>query len=179
MQTLNQADWRAQPARRQRGAVLVVGLIFLAVLSLLGVAAYGSATQEERMSGNARDRLRALEAAESSARDCEAFIGTAVPAFSGSGGMYEAPPYGDPDQWQVITESNAWADATQTRVLATPLADVALQPRCIAERQALWRDATDSHNEEPYETEVYQITAVGYGTNANNSAMVHTIYRRE
>jgi len=43
----------------QRGAVLVVGLIFLAMLTLMGVAAYSVATQEEKMAGNSRDRLRA------------------------------------------------------------------------------------------------------------------------
>ena len=51
---------------RQRGAALVVGLILLAMLSLMGVAAYMVAVQEERMSGNARDRIRAFEAAEAS-----------------------------------------------------------------------------------------------------------------
>ena len=53
----------------QRGAVLVVGLIFLAMLSLMGVAAYSVATQEEKMAGNTRDKLRAFEAAEASLRD--------------------------------------------------------------------------------------------------------------
>ena len=32
--------------QRQRGAVLVIGLIFLAMLTLMGVAAYSVATQE-------------------------------------------------------------------------------------------------------------------------------------
>jgi type IV pilus assembly protein PilX len=52
------------PAASRRGIALIIGLVILAVLSMIGVAAFSITTQEERMAGNARDRMRAFEAAE-------------------------------------------------------------------------------------------------------------------
>lgn len=51
--------------RQQRGAVLVVGLIILVVLTLLGVQAMRTNVAQERMAGNMRDRYTAFQAAES------------------------------------------------------------------------------------------------------------------
>jgi len=50
--------------RGQRGAVLVVGLAILAVMTILGVGSMRSSLLEERMSGNLRQQTDAFEAAE-------------------------------------------------------------------------------------------------------------------
>ncbi|HEU0199686.1 MAG TPA: PilX N-terminal domain-containing pilus assembly protein, partial [Burkholderiaceae bacterium] len=57
------AAWFGVHGNQERGAALVVGLVMLALLTLMGATAYSVATQEERMAGNARDRIRAYEAA--------------------------------------------------------------------------------------------------------------------
>ena len=57
--------------RRQSGAALVVGLIFLIVLTLLGLTAAQTGIMEERMAGNTRDRNVAFQAAEAALRDAE------------------------------------------------------------------------------------------------------------
>src|SRR5688572_1152795 len=54
---------------RERGAVLIVALLFLVMLTLLGVTAMTGTTMEERMSGNARDASIAFQAAEAALRD--------------------------------------------------------------------------------------------------------------
>jgi type IV pilus assembly protein PilX len=166
-------------ASGQRGAVLVVGLIFLAMLSLMGVAAYSAATQEERMSGNTRDRIRAFEAAEASLRDCEsvlAAVGGGLPAFDGTGGMYTAPA---PDQLQVY-ETVDWKNAAQVRVIPTPLADVSIQPRCVVEQVIDIEVPPEVRvaGSLPTNLTVYRITAVGFGANANTSASVQSMYVR-
>lgn len=168
-------------SRAQRGAVLVVGLIFLAILSLLGAAAYTVATQEERMSGNSRDRLRAAEAAEASLRDCEAQVAgfTGLPAFNGTGGMYEVPSLGSLPKVETVD----WKNSTATRVLAATVADVALQPRCIGEKFAT-TDVRAENNEQSMpqaleEVTVYRFSAVGYGINPNTSVMVQSTFRRQ
>lgn len=56
----------------QTGAALITGLIFLVVLSMIGVTAARMSTLEERMSGNMRDRSLAMQAAEMALRDAEA-----------------------------------------------------------------------------------------------------------
>jgi type IV pilus assembly protein PilX len=55
----------------QTGAALVVGLIFLVVLTLLGITALKTGILEERMAGNSRDANIAFQAAEAALRDAE------------------------------------------------------------------------------------------------------------
>ena len=57
--------------QKQRGFVLLTSIIFLIVLSLLGVMALRGSLFEERMSANERDRSLAREYAELALRDAE------------------------------------------------------------------------------------------------------------
>ena len=66
-----------QPAR-ERGASLVVALIFLVIMAMLGVTLANVTTLEERMAGNTRDRDLALQAAEAALRDAEARLANPV-----------------------------------------------------------------------------------------------------
>lgn len=169
----------------QRGAALVVGLIFLAMLSLMGVAAYMVASQEERMSGNTRDRIRAFEAAEASLRDCESLLGGfgTLPNFNGANGMHEAPAFGDPQVYETIN----WLTGSVRvipQVAGTPaIPDVAIQPRCIIERVGeievrKLSDARSGPLEVTIET-IYRITAMGYGTNPSTAVNLQTMFRRQ
>jgi len=54
---------------RQGGAILIVTLLFLVILTMLGVTAMTGTTMEERMAGNTRDAQLALQAAEAALRD--------------------------------------------------------------------------------------------------------------
>ncbi len=168
-----------RPRRPQRGAVLVVGLVFLVMLSLLGVTAYSMATQEERMSGNTRDRLRAFEAAEASLRDCESVLTSAggLPAFDGTGGMYTAAPANAPQIFETIDFT---IDAN-VRVMpaAAGISDVARQPRCTVERVGDIEVRPEIGALKPRETlTVYRITAVGFGAQPGTTAQVQTTYVR-
>lgn len=187
---------RKPTGRRQRGASLVVGLIFLAMLSLMGVAAYMVANQEERMSGNTRDRIRAFEAAETSLRDCESLLGGigGLPTFNGTNGMHQAPAFGQrqvfeqydddsdgtPDQWK---GQNGGSVRVIPQVGGAPaIPDVALQPRCIVERvddiQFRRRDAEQSVPNPVAEETIFRVTAIGYGTNPGTSITLQTMFRR-
>lgn len=59
---------------RQFGAALITGLIFLVVMTIIVIAALRSATLEERMAANARNRQLALQAAEAALRDAEGML---------------------------------------------------------------------------------------------------------
>lgn len=65
-------------AGRQRGAVLIVSLIFLLLMTLIGVTSMQSTTLQERMAGNTRDRNLALQAAEAALRGGETWIAVAA-----------------------------------------------------------------------------------------------------
>jgi type IV pilus assembly protein PilX len=51
--------------RYQHGAVLIMSLVILMILTLLGITAMSTSSLQEKMSGNAQETTRAFEAAES------------------------------------------------------------------------------------------------------------------
>ena len=59
---------------RESGAALITSLIFLTILTILGMSTMGTALLESRMAGNGRDRTLAFQAAEMGLRDAELFI---------------------------------------------------------------------------------------------------------
>lgn len=64
---------------KESGAVLITGLIFMVVLTIIVISALRSATLEERMAANARNRQLALQAAEAVLRDAETALFAAAP----------------------------------------------------------------------------------------------------
>lgn len=53
---------------RERGAALFVSLVFLLILTIIGLAGMQNTSLEEKMAGNMRDRSLAFQAAESALR---------------------------------------------------------------------------------------------------------------
>lgn len=125
-----------QPRRdlkRSRGIALVMGLIFLMLLTLIGTTSMSVSTQQERASGNSRDYLNALEAAEAGLRDCESILqGAAVPLIQNTAGLYDFVVV-QPDEkelWQKID----WADNSKVRVTQNANANwPGGNPRCLIE----------------------------------------------
>jgi type IV pilus assembly protein PilX len=66
---------------RERGSILFVGLILLFILSLIGITSMRTTTQQERMSGNLRDRTVAFQAAESALAAAEKTYFTKSPVL--------------------------------------------------------------------------------------------------
>ena len=62
---------RTSAPRRERGAILIITLMFLVLLTIVGVASISSSTLEEKMAGNLRAQYPAFQAAESALRDAE------------------------------------------------------------------------------------------------------------
>ena len=71
----------------QRGAILIFCLVFLLVLTTMGVASMESTVLEERMAGNMQDHNAAFQAAESSLQAAENWLigQTLWPATSSDG----------------------------------------------------------------------------------------------
>jgi len=60
----------------QHGMALVMALVFLLILTMLGIAAIGTATLEEKMAGNQKDKNTSFQAAETALITGENWIGT-------------------------------------------------------------------------------------------------------
>ncbi len=97
------------PARvqRERGVVLIVGLVVLVILSLLAVGSMRSTTLEERMTHNSQDRQIAFQVAEAALREAELLLSQPMlPAFvevddPAADGFY-LPDLPDPDAPDVL-----------------------------------------------------------------------------
>ncbi|WP_417227672.1 pilus assembly PilX family protein [Amphritea sp.] len=78
---------------KERGAVLIISLIFLLILSFIGISSMQGTSVQEKMAGNLRDRNSAFSAAEAALREGESqarsdyFAGT-LDADNSSSGTY-------------------------------------------------------------------------------------------
>ena len=68
---------------RQDGAVLVISLLILLIITAVGVTSMQSATMEERMSGNMQDKNAAFQSGEAGLRQVESGLLEAAPNFLG------------------------------------------------------------------------------------------------
>jgi len=172
-----------QPRNRQQGAVLVVSLLFLLVLTMLGVSTMRSNAMEERMSGNLRDRNLAFQAAEAALRDAENFIEgiVSVGAFDGTSGLY-GTANDEPDFFSAAS----WAENRSRGYTGTAINGVSTQPRYIIkfvnESSASGGDSGPIGNYGDASTATirrFRITARGTGGSNNSVVILQNHYARQ
>ncbi|HKW79471.1 MAG TPA: PilX N-terminal domain-containing pilus assembly protein [Casimicrobiaceae bacterium] len=131
-------------AAAQSGMSLFPALMFLLVLSIIGIAALNSTLLQEKMAGNTKDTNLAFQAAEAGLRDAEAdVVATITPGtvFTSSctNGLC-TPPSTWPTPLSVdISQAIDWTSAGKTRTYgsrtnAPELPDVAAQPLYVIEK---------------------------------------------
>jgi type IV pilus assembly protein PilX len=84
---------RINSIQLQSGAVLVISLIMLLLLTLIGTTGMSVTSLEEKMAGNLRDRNLAFQAAESALERGEAAAAAATPSITCPGGANPAGYY--------------------------------------------------------------------------------------
>lgn len=177
------------PHNRQHGASLIVALLFLIILTVLGLVAVRSSTLQERMAGNDRDRATAFEAAEATLRDAERDIlqnVTAANAFDATctAGLCLPATTATP-RWNAVS----WAGTT-SRVYGvgsgagTYPVDVVQPPRYVIELLPdVPAGAGNSMNANARSSTTggtaYRITARAWGRRATTQAMLQTIYIKQ
>lgn len=162
----------------QKGMVLVVGLIFLMILTLIGVSAMNSTALSEKLTQNLRDTTAAFAAAEASMTDGEAWLKaqtsapTAVTTCTSSPcNVWAANSLGT-----VYQQSSSWWQSN-ARNFSSTLYGVATQPQYIIELSSFV----------PYELSpgslgkgqgyyFYRVNARGTGATANSQVNLQSIY---
>lgn len=167
----------------QRGVALVMALVFLMLLTLLGVTSMGTSSLEEKMASNTRDRNLAFQAAETALLTAETWLSTKTseptPWPDTTKGLY-TPATGNTPVWD--DTSISWTTSTalisypctaddSTQSIAssctsggrTSLSGVATQPKYIIEKMGPVDSAVPT-------TIAYRITA--RGTGGSNAAVV-------
>lgn len=161
---------------KQRGIVLVTGLIFLVMMTLLGVTAMQTTMLEEKMVGNLRDENLAFQAAEAALREGELFLQQiSLPVFDGSNGLYHhaSSPAPEPISW------SGWS--TSGSPIATPMAGVASQPRYIIEQLVsipLETGGSVQQSATTMTSSMYRIIARGVGGTETAVVILQSVYRR-
>lgn len=100
--------------KNQQGAVLVISLIMLLLLSLTGTVGVQVSSLEEKMASNARDQNLAFQAAESALSAAEESLNppNMLPSFdySGVGGFYTNDTYVDISD-SAISQASFWTSS--------------------------------------------------------------------
>lgn len=153
---------------RQAGAVLVISLLILLIMTLIGVTAMSTTSLEEKMAGNMRDKNTALQASEASLEDGElwlASLGTKPTETTSCG----SPPC---DVWELnvlpdlASQSQSWwlSNAREYGTSGSKdISDVTTDPYYVIEAQAEVRDNLDSGQNPPTGRNFYRVTARGTG----------------
>lgn len=171
---------------RQSGVSLVVVLVFLVMLSLLGVTAMRTAGIEEKMSGNERDRQLAFEAAEAALRDAERDVQNNLSAGSTfttacTDGLCLPPTDGTNIATTVnwtggvprTYGSRTGAGAFPFTVSRQPRYVVELLPNMLAPSGESMSVASRSSAGTPF-----RITAVGWGRRPSTQVQLQVVYVR-
>lgn len=159
----------------QSGAVLVISLIMLLLLTLIGTTGVQSSSLEEKMAGNMRQRNLAFQAAEAALRDAEKFIQGNDSAFNPlklSGGSFQGNTCSSGLCPTPTTTSVSFNWAGNGRVYSGTISGVSRQPYYIIE---LIR--TDPSNDSSRIYATFRITAFAWGGDDKSVVQLQSIYK--
>ncbi len=166
---------------RQIGAVLVISLLILLVLTILGLSAMGTAGLEEKMAGNARAKDLGFQAAESALRAGEArFQGAGtwamtIPAVGGSG----AGQIWDKDATGISAadpQTASWWSANSI-ALTGNFGDPNPDPRYVIEEYGFTPDSLNP-DDLAQRIGVFSFRVTARGAVGNTAAVVQSVYAK-
>ncbi len=169
---------------KQRGWVLVIGLVVLVMLSIIAIALMRTTLMEEKMAGANRDINLSFEAAETALRGAEIFIESQVDdsLFTTTDtGIYAQGT--DPGNTEPNAFLTPWSD-TNSRILASAPTGVTTAPRYMIKKVGESGDEGSLNLGGYGETDlsqksvIYRITARGTGGNNNTQTVLRSHYAR-
>lgn len=177
------------PPNAQYGAVLLVSLMILLIMTVIGIAAMSTTTMEEKMAANNQQRQQALQAAETALRDAEDWLFNNVTTvadladFDGSDGLYGTAPTVvgitlSPPAFDIYDDT-AWVS---NGVASQNLLPNQAQPRYIIEYLGD-NDGERGSNLDPNEARKparynFRITAVGWSVDGTSRYLALSHYAR-
>ncbi len=173
---------------RERGVVLVMAMVFLLILTLIGVTTMSTTVLEEKMAGNMQDKNIAFQAAESALTTGENWLRplTEMPRFDPAvtnDGLHKQSDISTP-VWET---PGIWtgSDVVDYEQLPGPLpsgqllSNVAEQPRYLIEDLGPVQDPLKIKlPPSPPTRNVFRITARGVGSSAQAVVMVQSVFEK-
>ena len=165
--------------KQQHGAVLIVSLVILLVLTILGVAGMQNTTMEERMSGNHQDRFAAFQAAEAALRAGELAIADFPTLsgfdFNGSDGTYTVKSF--TGGTNPLYSANYAIDVSITTiagVAAAPQYFIELLPKVPLPESSL----VVGFQSKPKDIQYYRVSGRGTGSSGKAEVILQSTYHR-
>jgi len=166
---------RKTTRQKQEGAVLVVTLMILLVITLLTVSNMRGSILEEKMAGNTNDRNVAFQAAESALREGEVFLEDIVSLgdFQGQAGLF-----GRTDLEPTFYLGDTWNDSTYHVVADTSLGTYE-KPRYFIKNMTTVSGAKGALNMSGYgdnkgsgDVTIFRVTVRASGTSADSAEVI-------
>lgn len=172
-------------ASRQRGAVLIVSMLLLLVLTILAIGASQTTRLQERMAGNTRDIDMAFQASEAGLREAEKYIAstptlpTCLDPTSASCHVLEQGHFAATDLGRM--NKDWWQDNGKPfgTLSLQEVTGVVEEPRYVIEEfQTVTFSLTVGHGAPPGKT-YYKSTAWSPGATETSHAVVESVFARE
>lgn len=182
----------------QRGAVLIVALVMLLVLTLIGVSGMGSVTLEEKMVSNMQNANKSFQGAEAALNECESFLRDSATVVLDQTSKttdiedlrlkthrviavntFPAGWWEDESFWEDYANESAIASIAKTA--ANP-DGVVSEPRCFTEYIGNGTSSMDSDSSlypganSPDAKLVYRVTAFSYGADNRSQTVVESLF---
>jgi type IV pilus assembly protein PilX len=191
---MNCNEYTSQDGRAERGVAMITVLMFLVIMTLIGLAAMQSSGLQERMSGNMRDQDVAFQATENALREGETWINglTTMPIISASGSG-NCDPYCASAVWALdATEvssgnflNHAFWDESITPLYraGTAVSGANTAPKFVVEYNQFISDPTSGltigQPSDDTGRQLFRVTARGTGeTDASRSVIQSTFAKR-
>ena len=171
----------------QRGTALIMALVFLVLLTILGLKAMDTTALEEKMTSNTKDKNVAFESAETALTFGENWLYGQInrpQPFTSSGPHLYTPSTTDTQVWDL---SGTWNSAvaypgTPYAAASGGLTGVAQQPEYIIEDMGTVSDSggtlVQSSDYQNTGNSVFRITALGYGSSGVATAELQSVYAK-
>lgn len=172
---------------RQGGAVLIIALVMLLLMTIVGISAIKGSNLQELMAGNVRDKQISFQAAEASLRDAESVVNAINPPnIGGTVGFVNQIDEGSvSSHWR---KDFIWFnEGEQFSVLTNiDLKMINEKPRYVVEKlDVTYVPGSDGRAvdllgvQNAPEIMIYRITGRGVGLTENTITYLQSLYRRQ
>lgn len=174
--------------KREAGAVLIVGLVMVLLISIIAISAIRGSNLQESMAGNMRERNLAFQASESALRIGESLVSDQAsrPLMTNTQGMY-SDTYKMPVSSILTFTDDNWKDPAKVKVTVLNLSYLSREPTYVVEEldpdigigAAMEGSAVDLEGmQNTGDISPYRVTARGFGGSENSVKTLQTTYNR-
>ena len=168
---------------RQDGAILVISLLLLLVMTLLGLTAMQVTRMEERMAGNSRDIDLAFQASEAGLRDAEdrirLMVARPTACSSAPCAVWQRTAPAIPSNLRDQTKAWWIANGQEYGTAgAQDVTDVTQDPLTVTQEQGFVPDSLTTGHGPPDGRDFYRVTSHSFGGTETARAVLETTYTR-